>query len=69
MTILHPIAATVFVLISILFISLGFDWIDNGIGLHPLLAFPLSIVCILCAGMVMFIPDPLIEERDAEEDI
>lgn len=70
MTIFHPIAATLFVLTSILFINLGFDWIEGDCGLHPLIAFPLSIICILCAGVVMFAPDPLVKDMDdCEEEI
>ena len=52
-TIKH-VVATLLILLCILLIDLGYQWIDEMHGLHPLVAFPGAIVSAVCALIVLF---------------
>ena len=54
MNTIKPILATLLVLLSVLLIHLGYQWIDQMHGLHPLIAFPGAIVSALSALVVLF---------------
>ena len=54
MNIIKPVLATLLVLLCILLIDLGYQWIEQMHGLHPLVAFPGAIVSALCALVVLF---------------
>ncbi len=55
MNIIQPIIAALLVLFSVLLIDLGYQWIEQMHGLHPLLAFPVAIIAALAALIVLFI--------------
>ena len=55
MNIIKPVLATLLLLLCILLIDLGYQWIDEMHGLHPLVAFPGAIVSALSALIVLFI--------------
>ena len=54
MNIIKPVLATLLLLLCILMIDLGYQWIDEMHGLHPLIAFPGAIVSAVCALIVLF---------------
>ena len=54
MNIIRPVLATLLILLCILLIDLGYQWIDQMHGLHPLIAFPGAIVSALSALVVLF---------------
>ena len=54
MNILKPVVAALLILLSILCIHLGYQWIEVMHGLHPLIAFPGAIVSALSALVVLF---------------
>ena len=54
MLVIKPIIATLLILLCVLLISLGYDWIEQMHGLHPLVAFPGAIISCLCALVVLF---------------
>ena len=54
MSILKPVVATLLILICISLINLGYQWIEQMHGLHPLVAFPGAIVSALSALIVLF---------------
>ena len=55
MNVIKPVIATLLVLLSFLLIDLGYQWIEQMHGLHPLLAFPGAILSVLAALIVLFI--------------
>ncbi len=55
MNTIKPVLATLLILLCILLIDLGYQWIDEMHGLHPLVAFPGAIVSALSALIVLFI--------------
>lgn len=55
MNVIKPVIATLLVLLSFLLIDLGYQWIEQMHGLHPLLAFPGAILSGLAALIVLFI--------------
>lgn len=63
MDIIKPVVATLLVLLSFLLIDLGYQWIEQMHGLHPLLAFPGAIISVFSALIVLF------TEYQEEEDI
>ena len=54
MNIIQSVIATLLVLFSILLIDLGYQWIYQMHGLHPLVAFPGAILSALSALIVLF---------------
>ena len=54
MNIIKPVLATLLLLLCILLIDLGYQWIDEMHGLHPLVAFPGAIVSALSALIILF---------------
>ena len=54
MNTIKPILATFLVLLSVLLIHLGYQWIEEMHGLHPLVAFPGAIIAALAALIVLF---------------
>lgn len=54
MFVIRPFIATQLMMLCILLISLGYDWIEQMHGLHPLIAFPGAIISALCALIVLF---------------
>ena len=54
MNTIKPVVATLLVLLSVLCINLGYQWIEQMHGLHPLVAFPGAIVSALSALVVLF---------------
>lgn len=54
MNVIQPVIATLLVLLSILLIDLGYQWIEQMHGLHPLIAFPVATISILSALIVLF---------------
>ena len=57
MNVIQPIVATLLTLFSILLIQLGYQWINEMYGIHPLIAFPGAIISSLCALIVLFTED------------
>ena len=55
MNTIKPVLATLLILLCISLISLGYQWIEQMHGLHPLVAFPGAIASALCALIVLFI--------------
>ena len=55
MNTLKPVLATLLILLCIFLINLGYQWIEQMHGLHPLVAFPGAIVSALSALIVLFI--------------
>ena len=55
MNIIKPVLATLLLLLCILLIDQGYQWIYQIHGVHPLIAFPGAIVSALCALVVLFI--------------
>ena len=55
MNIIKPVVATLLILLCISLINLGYQWIEQMHGLHPLVAFPGAIVSALSALIVLFI--------------
>ena len=55
MNTIKPILATLLVLLSVLLIHLGYQWIEEMHGLHPLVAFPGAIIAAIAALIVLFI--------------
>ena len=55
MNAIKPVVATLLTLFCILLIDLGYQWINQMHGLHPLIAFPGAIISALSALMVLFI--------------
>ena len=53
MNIIKPVVATLLILLCISLINLGYQWIEQMHGLHPLVAFPGAIVSALCALIVL----------------
>ena len=62
MNILKPVIATLLILLCILLIDLGYSWIEEMHGLHPLVAFPGAIISVLVALIVLFT-----EQQEDEE--
>lgn len=54
MNTIKPVVATLLVLFSILLIDLGYQWIEEMHGLHPLIAFPGAMISVLVALIVLF---------------
>lgn len=54
MNIAKPILASLLILCCILLIDLGYSWIEEMHGLHPLIAFPGAIISVLAALIVLF---------------
>ena len=54
MNTLKPVLATLLILLCISLINLGYQWIEQMHGLHPLVAFPGAIVSALSALIVLF---------------
>ena len=54
MNTIKPILATLLVLLSVLLIHLGYQWIEEMHGLHPLVAFPGAIIAALAALIMLF---------------
>ena len=54
MDIIKPVVATLLILFCILLIDLGYQWIEEMHGLHPLIAFPGAIISVLSALIVLF---------------
>ena len=54
MNTIKPVLATLLVLLCISLINLGYQWIEQMHGLHPLVAFPGAIVSALSALIVLF---------------
>ena len=54
MNIIKPVIATLLILFSILLIDLGYQWIEEMHGLHPLIAFPGAIISVLVTLVVLF---------------
>lgn len=44
---IYAISALLFMVIAANLGLLGLDWIEIGYGLNPLLAFPLSAICLI----------------------
>ena len=63
MNIVKPVVATLLILLCILLIDLGYQWIEEMYGLHPLVAFPGAIISVLVALIVLF------TEQQEEEEI
>ena len=57
MLVIRPLIATLLLLLCILLIELGYQWIDQMYGLHPLVAFPGAIISALSALIMLFIED------------
>ena len=55
MNTVKPVLATLLILLCISLINLGYQWIEQMHGLHPLVAFPGAIVSGLSALIVLFI--------------
>lgn len=51
---IKPVIATLLIVFCILLIDLGYQWIEEMHGLHPLIAFPGAIICVLAALIVLF---------------
>ena len=54
MSVIKPVLATLLILLCILLIDLGYQWIEVMHGLHPLIAFPGAIISVLSALIVLF---------------
>ena len=54
MNTIKPVVATLLILFCILLIDLGYQWIEEMHGLHPLVAFPGAIFSVLAALIVLF---------------
>ena len=54
MNTIKPVLATLLILLCILLIDLGYQWINQMHGLHPLIAFPGAIVSALSALIMLF---------------
>ena len=54
MNVIKAVIATLLILFSILLIDLGYRWIEEMYGLHPLVAFPGAIISVLAALVVLF---------------
>lgn len=54
MNVIKPVVATLLILSCILLIDLGYSWIEEMHGLHPLIAFPGAIISVLAALIVLF---------------
>ena len=54
MNVIKPVLATLLILLCILLIDLGYQWIEQMHGLHPLIAFPGAIISVLSALIVLF---------------
>ena len=54
MNTIKPVLATLLILLSILMIDLGYQWIYQMYGVHPLIAFPGAIISALSALVVLF---------------
>lgn len=54
MNILKPVVATLLIILCISLIGLGYQWIEEMHGLHPLVAFPGAIISVLSALIVLF---------------
>ena len=54
MNIIKPVVATLLILLSVFLIDLGYQWIEQMHGLHPLIAFPGAIISVLSALIVLF---------------
>ena len=54
MNIIKPVVATLLVVLCIFLIDLGYRWIEEMYGLHPLIAFPGAILSVLSALIVLF---------------
>lgn len=54
MNVIQSVIATLLILFSILLIDLGYQWIEQMYGIHPLIAFPGAIISILSALIVLF---------------
>ena len=54
MNIIKPVLATLLILLCIFLINLGYQWIEQMQGLHPLIAFPGAIISALSALVVLF---------------
>ena len=54
MNTIKPVLATLLILLCVFLINLGYQWIEQMHGLHPLVAFPGAIVSALSALIVLF---------------
>ena len=54
MNVIKPVLATLLILLCLLLIDLGYQWIEQMHGLHPLIAFPGAIISVLSALIVLF---------------
>ena len=54
MNVIKPVLATLLIILCIFLINLGYQWIEQMHGLHPLVAFPGAIVSALSALIVLF---------------
>ena len=54
MNVIKPVLATLLILLCILLIDLGYQWIEQMHGLHPLIAFPGAIISVLSALIMLF---------------
>ena len=63
-TILKAAMSCVALLFSVVFFLSGMSWITEGYGLHPLISFPLMLICILLSLVIMFSED--VSEKEWE---
>lgn len=66
MNVIKPVIATLLILLSILLIDLGYQWIEQLHGLHPLIAFPGAIISVLGALIVLFTEHQCDHQEDWE---
>lgn len=63
-TILKAALSCMLLISSVIFFNLGMSWIQEGHGLHPLVSFTLTILCILATMLIMLTED--VSEKDWE---
>jgi hypothetical protein len=63
-TILKAAMSCAALMFSVVFFISGMDWITEGYGLHPLISFPMMLICILLALLISFSED--VSEKEWE---
>lgn len=59
--VIRSLVSITLVLCGVAFFLSGYEWIYEGYGLHPLISFPISIICLLSSILIS------IAEKDLEE--
>lgn len=50
--VVRSIISIILVMSGVAFFISGYEWVYEGYGLHPLISFPVSIICLLSSILI-----------------